>query len=474
MGLTKRLVKGRPLTFAEGDANLDYLESLSSSSSISLQGSTIYTSGPVVGTTGFNVDNSILLGSNAGKDAAQAAKSYFIGYNAGNGATYANDSVFIGSYTGYNAANTQRSIFLGYYAGNGAQNAANSILIGYKAGQAVSGSTIGGNNIIIGNNITLRNAVSNSINLGGVLFASGINSVLGGNPTSGSVNGKVGINNPDPTHNLDVSGSGRFVGTFILTGSLDLFTNTSSYNYVRIGSVKINNGSGSVRNNLSISTANYPSEVTYGLGEISTGTTGDWNTAVGGGNGIMRRITTGRANTAVGGQTLDWTSVGSNNTGLGVQALIYNTSGSSNTAVGSGAGVYLRYSGDYNVFLGAYSSIDPNQPAANNFAQGSYNTFLGAATWYGILTGSNNTLIGARIGGLSSSLDNTVIIADGSGNQRIVVDATGSMTIGKILTLAISDPLPTVSVPTGSFAVSGSGANNKPYYWNGSTWTPLF
>jgi hypothetical protein len=36
MGLTKRLVKGRPLTFAEGDANLDYLESLSSSSSISL------------------------------------------------------------------------------------------------------------------------------------------------------------------------------------------------------------------------------------------------------------------------------------------------------------------------------------------------------------------------------------------------------------------------------------------------------
>jgi hypothetical protein len=43
-----------------------------------------------------------------------------------------------------------------------------------------------------------------------------------------------------------------------------------------------------------------------------------------------------------------------------------------------------------------------------------------------------------------------------------------------IMTLSPIDPLPTTNVPSASFATSGSGANLKPYFWNGSTWAALF
>jgi hypothetical protein len=41
------------------------------------------------------------------------------------------------------------------------------------------------------------------------------------------------------------------------------------------------------------------------------------------------------------------------------------------------------------------------------------------------------------------------------------------------ITLPVIDQLPTLNVPTGSVLSSGSGVDNKPYYWNGATWTSL-
>jgi hypothetical protein len=46
------------------------------------------------------------------------------------------------------------------------------------------------------------------------------------------------------------------------------------------------------------------------------------------------------------------------------------------------------------------------------------------------VTGINNTIIGANVTGLASTLSNRIIIADGSGNQRIYVDNTGNVGIG--------------------------------------------
>jgi hypothetical protein len=49
---------------------------------------------------------------------------------------------------------------------------------------------------------------------------------------------------------------------------------------------------------------------------------------------------------------------------------------------------------------------------------------------------------------------------------------TGSVSITNVLTLAPKDPLPT-SQPTGSISVSGSGADCKPYFYNGTDWTSM-
>ncbi len=43
-----------------------------------------------------------------------------------------------------------------------------------------------------------------------------------------------------------------------------------------------------------------------------------------------------------------------------------------------------------------------------------------------------------------------------------------------LFTLSPLHPLPTSNVPSASFATSGSGANLKPYFWNGSSWNALY
>jgi hypothetical protein len=76
---------------------------------------------------------------------------------------------FHGLQAGYKATSANNSNFwvTGFYKSN---NASYSTLIGYNIGANVL-SSIGSNNIIIGTNISLPSATTNSINLGGVLFA---------------------------------------------------------------------------------------------------------------------------------------------------------------------------------------------------------------------------------------------------------------------------------------------------------------
>ena len=88
-------------------------------------------------------------------------------------------------------------------------------------------SQIGSNNIIIGTNISLPNAATNSLNIGGVLFGTGTYSTTGGNPlTATTANGKIGIQVVTPTSTLDVSGTTgynqfRMRTSYTPTGSAD-------------------------------------------------------------------------------------------------------------------------------------------------------------------------------------------------------------------------------------------------------------
>ena len=60
-----------------------------------------------------------------------------------------------------------------------------------------------------------------------------------------------------------------------------------------------------------------------------------------------------------------------------------------------------------------------------------------------------------------------------TGSFNVVGGITGSSAnLTNVLTLIPNNPLPS-NQPTGSISVSGSGANCKPYFWNGATWTLL-
>ena len=101
------------------------------------------------------------------------------------------------------------------------------------------------------------------------------------------------------------------------------------------------------------------------------------------------------------------TMTGDSNTANGLQALYFNTTGNNNTANGFQAGYDINTAGG----TGA-------------------NTVIGYNTGRGIVTGVNNTILGANVTGLSSTLSNNIIIADGAGNQRINVDGSGNVGIG--------------------------------------------
>jgi hypothetical protein len=214
--------------------------------------------GERVGTNATNADYSNFIGYQAGVNATNATDSNFIGYQAGFGATNAQDSNFIGTSAGRLASGADVSNFIGDGAGNLATNAYNSNfigdgagyrgidaihsnfigttagydtpsasysnLIGYRAGTnfnfAGGARGIKSNNTIIGTNITLAEGAQDSINIGGLIFATGSYSDTAGDPFSGSANGKVGINQPNPEFNFDVSGSGRYTNGLTITGSL--------------------------------------------------------------------------------------------------------------------------------------------------------------------------------------------------------------------------------------------------------------
>jgi hypothetical protein len=173
-------------------------------------------------TTDIGVIDNIRLGDSAGQSTQNTIASIMIGSSAGVNAQSASYSNFLGIGAGGFATFASGSNFIGYGAGNFAALASNSNLFGYNVGRGdISGNSIGPNNIVIGTNISLPYNYRNGINIGGILFGSGSYTTPTGNVFSGSVgNGRIGINQPNPSFNLDVSGSGRFTNGLSLTGSL--------------------------------------------------------------------------------------------------------------------------------------------------------------------------------------------------------------------------------------------------------------
>ena len=166
--------------------------------------------GANAGFTATNAPYSNFIGADSGNGAYSASYSSFIGYGAGSNSYNASGSIFIGSSAGSGATSAASAVFIGDHAGELSGKAKYSVLIGYGAGYRSTGFGICNNNIIIGTQITLPNNRKDSINIGGVIFATG--SYAGTDdytsPFSGSMTtAKVGINKSLPQYTLDVSGS---------------------------------------------------------------------------------------------------------------------------------------------------------------------------------------------------------------------------------------------------------------------------
>jgi hypothetical protein len=264
--------------------------------SISTSGTTLYSTSPSAG-SGFNTTHGIFFGSGSGYQATNALRSIFLGYQAGYRATNSDSSNFIGYQAGYSASSAPTSNFIGYLAGYNAKNATNSnflglsagysasnannsnfigtlagysatyaissnfigpsagfqavsasysTLIGYHVGYNVAGGALGikSNNIIIGTNITLPDNTKDSINLGGIIFATGSYATTTGNPYSGSAGGKVGINVASPQYTLDVSGSGNYTNGLTVTGSFQFPSGSNTW----VGTATLTSGSALVNN----------------------------------------------------------------------------------------------------------------------------------------------------------------------------------------------------------------------------------
>ena len=211
--------------------------------------------GPYSGTE--NGSYNLALGHSAGWE-NDGSFNILIGDNAGAwGNNKGNDNQLIGSSAGYSLNGTStvaigsyalegpspftaiNNVAVGYGAGrSAATGASNNILLGYQAADSL---TTGANNIIIGYDVEApSNTASNQLNIGNLIFGTGID----GTGTTLS-SGKIGIGTTSPYATLSVDGDIAFTGgvydsnASLGTNGMVLQTNGTTAQWVATSSLGI-------------------------------------------------------------------------------------------------------------------------------------------------------------------------------------------------------------------------------------------
>jgi hypothetical protein len=179
---------------------------------------------------------------------------------------------------------------------------------------------------------------------------------------------------------------------------------------------------------------------------------GEYNTLIGDEAGTS--ITTGDFNVAVGTFSLDANTTAGENTAIGYASLSNNITGTRNVASGFRA-LQLNTAANDNTATGYFSLYSTT---------GSNNTAIGKDAGKNITTGSKNTIIGSfdgNEGGLDiRTANNHIVLSDGDGNPRQVIDSSGRVGIG---TSSPSSQLHVNTSATGTVATFTGSASNRPF-----------
>jgi hypothetical protein len=278
-----------------------------------------------------------------------------------------------------------------------------------------------------------------------------------GSPTLRVWSSKVGIGGNLPNNTLSVAGDAD------ITGSLGIGT-TSPSQPLSVHGNALFSGDLSVANITATGTINVSAGSAYKYNSVNVITSSTTlNNYFFGNSGNLTM--TGNDNIALGVQALNANTFGTANTAIGSQALNANTTGNSNTAIGQGA-LSFNTTGFFNTAIGRNALLNLN--ITGGLGVGA-NTAIGYNTGLGITTGVNNTIIGANVTGLSSTLSNNIIIADGEGNQRINVGSTGSVGIGTTTSITSSTTRLFITDGNATGTPSFSQALITPLLWGAST-----
>ena len=315
----------------------------------------------------------------------------------------------------HSLANTT-NIAAGYQALNVLTSGTDNVGVGY---QALYSNTTGISNVAIGSGALRTNMIgiyNTAIGTDALLTYTGNSNVAVGYT---ALQATTGIGNMGIGYRALYTNSVGMYNTAL--GNNALYRNNATHYNVAVGYQALFNN---------IGTAN----VGIGSFALINNTTGNYNVAIG--DSALYNSTVTHYNTAIGYQALyDNTSTsnvgigyqalrnndGVANVGIGYQTLLVNTTGHSNTGIGY-ATLSVNTEGIYNTAIG-FGALYTNLSGDNN-------TAIGRSAGVGITTGNNNTIIGANVIGLAAALTGYVIIADGAGTKRIVVDGSGNIMLG--------------------------------------------
>jgi hypothetical protein len=293
-------------------------------------------------------------------------------------------------------------------------------------GNALYANTTASNNVGIGANALICNTTGGNNN------AVGVNALF--NNTTGACNTAMGTNSLCLSNGSFNVALGYLAGCAITTGSNNLVLGYNAQVPVATGSCQLAIGFSTTANWL---TGDSTKAIKPGAGIIdcadSCGTAGQvlmsnganavcWGTAGGGGSSATPTVQglvlglTDSGNTALGCQALNTTATGVGNIAIGYLSGSALTSGTANTFVGNRSGC-AALDGGFNTGIGC--------SALNGVTSGCFNTAIGLNAGCALTTESYNTIIGCHPGFAGEC--NRVILADGLGQTRVVINDCGAL-----------------------------------------------